>query len=214
MAYEKYIPTAKQYKNATQEPILNNFSDIDTAFSVDHVALNDADEGKHDKVTILPLEDAPVTASDEIALYNKIYNGKPSLFLREESEGTEYPLFMPERIGNEEDESLAYLESTGYTKIAGGFLLKWGIITGITAKSSTQSKSYTFPTETPTGDTVPAFNGILHYNAIGISENYDAYVGIASISNTALTIYVQSSSAGAGGITMAAYYFVLGTYAT
>ena len=213
MAYEKYIPTAKQPKNTTQEPLLNNFSDIDTVFSVDHVALNEADQGKHSKVTIVP-GDAPVTASDEIALYNKVFNKKPSLFLREEGEGTEYLLFTPERIGNEEDESLAYLNSTGYTKIAGGFLLKWGIITKVAVGPTVQSTSYTFPTETPAGDTIPAFNGILHYNAIGISQYYFSNVGIATISNTALTIYAQSELVGTGGDVISAYYFVLGTYAT
>lgn len=64
------VPQSGQTLGQTRVPINQNFSVIDTAFTVDHVSYNTAGQGKHNKVTF-PLNPGAVFAANEIGLFNQ-----------------------------------------------------------------------------------------------------------------------------------------------
>ena len=90
MAYLDDIPNASDLLAISQAQIKENFSQLETQFSVDHDSLLAAGAtGKHVQIT-LPQFDAgadPVTAAGEGMLYTKDSGTQPELYYREESAG-------------------------------------------------------------------------------------------------------------------------------
>jgi hypothetical protein len=66
------VPQSGQTLGTTQPLIRNNFTTIDTAFQVDHVAYSTTGEGKHNKVTMPVQAGDPAHTVGEIILYNKL----------------------------------------------------------------------------------------------------------------------------------------------
>lgn len=64
------VPLSNQSLADTQNPIRQNFSTIDTAFEVDHVAYGAAGQGQHAKVTLPVQAPAPAFAGGLLGLYN------------------------------------------------------------------------------------------------------------------------------------------------
>lgn len=95
MPYTDNVPQSGQTLGTTQPLIQSNFSIITTAQSVNHVAYDDADQGKHKFLQMPEQGSAPTTAANEGALYTKVDTGTPAttqLFYRNESAGTEQQL--------------------------------------------------------------------------------------------------------------------------
>lgn len=71
MTYDPTEPQQDEGYLTGQQVILENFSQADTVFGVDHVAFsaNDADNGKHDTMRLVERNSAPTTEEDEGALY-------------------------------------------------------------------------------------------------------------------------------------------------
>ena len=126
MAYDSTVPASGSSLGSTRAPILENFVQIESAFNVDHVDFNDLGQGKHAKVT-MPEGAAPTTAADEAALYTKDTNGRPTLFYRQESDGTEIQLTKSDPIASD----------PGETFLPGGMGIKWGLVEITTPGSQT-----------------------------------------------------------------------------
>jgi len=118
MAYSSDIPQANDDPSQSQSQLLGNFQAINTFFSVNHVAPNDGDEGKHKWVSLPEQGAAPSTAVNEIALYSKEVSSTTQLFYRKEADGAEVQL-----TGNS-------TPSTNGQVFVGGITIKWGTLSG------------------------------------------------------------------------------------
>lgn len=128
MAYNADIPQANDNPSESQGQILGNFQALNTFLAVNHVSLNDGDEGKHTFLQMPEQSSAPSTAADEVAVYAKEYNSVASLFFRQESSGTEQVLTAPTTF------------ATAGRAYFGGLLVQWNRV------SVTSFNAVTFPT--------------------------------------------------------------------
>ena len=64
------VPQSSQSLADTQNPIRQNFSTIDTAFEVDHVAYGAAGQGQHAKVSMPVQASAPSFGAGLVGIYN------------------------------------------------------------------------------------------------------------------------------------------------
>ena len=94
MAYNADIPQAADDPSQSQGQLLGNFQELNTSNSVNHVAYNDADQGKHKFMQMPEQSAAPTTAADEGGLYTKEVPtlAVTGLYFRDESSGTERQL--------------------------------------------------------------------------------------------------------------------------
>lgn len=120
MVYNANIPQASDDPSQSQSQLLGNFQELNTFLSVNHVDLNDADQGKHNFMQMPEQVAAPATAANEGGLYTKEVSGSTQLFYRDESSGTERQL------------TKAFSAATnGTLTIPGGLLIQWGFASGI-----------------------------------------------------------------------------------
>lgn len=111
------IPNNGQSLLQTRDAIKNNFTTINTTIAVDHVAMNEANQGKHDQSTYVAQGSDPTTLAGEFAVYSKVVSAITQLFGRPESNGTAYQLLGS--VG-----TITVLQ--GGAAIGGGFQLRWG----------------------------------------------------------------------------------------
>lgn len=123
MAALNIVPQAGQSLGATRDLISANFTSISTDFNVDHVDFGDSGAGKHAIVTF-PQGSAPTVAADDCALYAKDQNSRPTMFFRQESDGTEIQMTGPDPV------NAVNQANDGATFLPGGLLLQWGRISG------------------------------------------------------------------------------------
>lgn len=136
MTYNNNIPQATDDPSQSQGQLLGNFAALDTYTQVDHVPLNDPDQGKHAHSTYPEQASDPVTGANEVALYSKEYTMTVSavpttftnLFFAPEGAGT---------VGTFGGPSL--LATAGYTFIPGGLLVQWNTV------SASSGSNVTFP---------------------------------------------------------------------
>src|ERR1700750_377068 len=64
------VPLPGQNLLVTRNPINQNFSVLDTTFSIDHVAYNTSGQGKHNKVTLPVQSPAPAFTGGDLGLYS------------------------------------------------------------------------------------------------------------------------------------------------
>lgn len=124
MSYNPDIPQANDDPSQSQGQILSNFQTLNTFLSVNHVPLNDGDQGKHANV-VMPEQSAdPATAANESALYCKEFDVDgmgtlvSTLFFRNEGSGDVTTFGGP-----------SLRASSGYTYIPGGLLVQWNTVT-------------------------------------------------------------------------------------
>lgn len=173
MAYTNNIPTATATPSSEQQLITDNFAELDTCLSVNHVALNDANQGKHKHVTFPEQSSNPSTAADETAIFSKLsaLSAETELFIRKEGDGTVYEF------------TSSGAAQVGWTRLPSGILIKWagGLITAASGLTT-----YTWPT----GATIPAFTNV--FTALVSprgSGNEDKAVFLNSIATTYVTLY-------------------------
>lgn len=127
MTFNAAIPQSTDDPSVSQGQILTNFSQLNTQFSVNHIALTaGADNGKHTFIEMLDQVADPATAVNEMTIYSKDLAGVSTLYMRKESSGTVIQLSAA-------DPTIA---ANGSSFMAGGIIVKWGgsiINTGPTA---------------------------------------------------------------------------------
>ena len=126
MPYNASIPQPTDQMSQSQQDLLDNFTEINTFVTVDHVAFNGANQGQHAKVT-LPILAAPVfpNPGTDIGLYNAA--GVTSTL----SEGYVHKhIAGPAAIEVPFTESVLGSNATpatsGWTYLPSGILMKWG----------------------------------------------------------------------------------------
>lgn len=118
MAYKNNIPQPGNRIASSQNDILNNFSEVDTFVKVDHIELNSANQGKHNKTTLVAQGVDPVTAGNEVALFSKNgTDGNPQLFYRAHSSGVVQEMTYKNTA------------NPGYTVLPSGIIMHYGSAT-------------------------------------------------------------------------------------
>jgi hypothetical protein len=110
------VPLAGQSLLASRDQIANNFTSIDTGFSVNHTAFG-AGAGKHEFLTI-PAGAAHATLANEVALYSKLVGGNPELFFRRNNSGTEIAFT---------ESSNPLTTNPGWCRLPCGLLMYYGV---------------------------------------------------------------------------------------
>lgn len=114
-AFKSTIPAPTDQLKDSQSDLLANFAAIKTAWDINHVTFDLADEGKHNFVTFPEQGAAPAVAANEIAMYSKesALTSVAELFVKYES-GTEYEI------------TAADASNPGWCTLASGLIVKWG----------------------------------------------------------------------------------------
>ena len=131
------VPRSGQNLDETREDIRQNFSTIDTAFSVDHVSYNDVstNQGKHNKVT-LPALTGTFTAG---ATENVLFSNGTDVFIARNNQTQATAMNVTKKVSG----------ANGYFKLLNGVTVKYGQLT------ATGSTTIAFPS----GGGIPAFTG-------------------------------------------------------
>lgn len=117
MVYNPSTPQATDLPYDSQAEILENFTQLNTIFDVDHVTFNAVENnGKHNQTTFIDSAADPGPGADEIALYSKDLGGVSTLYMQKESGGTVIQMSSEDPV----------LGIPGQTFIPGGVILKWG----------------------------------------------------------------------------------------
>lgn len=173
MAYQ-LIPQPTDTLNQSQADILENFTQIQTGFALNHIDFDNGSEtGKHKFIQMPQQTSAPTTNMTEMALYTKDVSGTPQLFLKTSNNLNEYNISGLN----------APTTSEGWTILPSGLRLVWG---SFTANGST-------PAVFPAG--LPAFNQIysVQVSALRTGGSSDVAATIGGISPTTFTVFGTNS---------------------
>lgn len=123
MAYNDTIPQPSDVLSNSQVDILENFSQLNSQFGVDHSPFDPSGaNGKHAKVTLPEIGGAPGSSANEGVYYTKAGPSETEPWFQTESSGFEYPLWMP----------VAYVYFTGST----GAIIKAYNVSSVTRSSA------------------------------------------------------------------------------
>ena len=116
MAYNRNIPQPTDQLTDSQGALLNNFLAVRSAWIVNHVEFDLANEGKHTHISLPEQAAGPTTLVDEIAVYSKksTLTSLAELFVRKEGNTAEIEF------------TSAIAGTPGWTRLPSGILLKWG----------------------------------------------------------------------------------------
>jgi hypothetical protein len=126
--YNQNIPQANDQLSTSQADLLNNFIAIQTLINVNHVDFAAGDQGKHKYVTFPVQAGSPPIAfnAGEIALYNFLspITGQNELYINKLNQAL---LVQQNMVGSIlSTNSAPGFNSTGWTYLPSGILLKWG----------------------------------------------------------------------------------------
>lgn len=130
MSFTPNIPASGQSLGNSRPQINGNFSIINQAFAVNHVAFNDLGFGKHKFCTLVNQASDPTTNTTEGALYTKQSGGSTFLFWRRDNNATPYLLTFVDPVAS----------ANGYSSLPGGIIYQWGFVNG-----ASDEDTITFP---------------------------------------------------------------------
>lgn len=187
------VPVTGQSLGASRDLINQNFSVIDTAFTVNHVPYNDGsgNQGFHKFINIPAGTPTGVTnnGTAQVALYSNTgsISGVPELFFQRNNLGANSGYSISECTAN----------SPGWTRLPSGILLKWQ--TNISFSGSS-SKNVNF-----SSNPGPAFTNLFTVLITPLSSvNFDHVLAISSVALSNFTVSVQNGSS-APSTTLFAY---------
>lgn len=84
MTFDPAVPQANEIISTSQPKLLENFSQLNSVFGVNHVPFNDvsANKGKHNYVTYVEQTADPVSQDNEYLVYSKELSGSAELYAR------------------------------------------------------------------------------------------------------------------------------------
>lgn len=129
MAYNNNTPQGSQAISDTQEKILDNFKAIDGWTAVDHVGFNVADEGKHNKVTLIAQGGAPAfTNATDLGMWNALGgdSGRQEVYIAKTTNNTRVNVAMTE---SSLSTSALANQASGYTMLPSGMIMKFDTAT-------------------------------------------------------------------------------------
>lgn len=170
MTFTPNIPTTGQSLGNTRDMIRNNFTNYNDVVSVNHVAPNDPNQGKHNFLQMPDQAAAPTTAANELGVYSKDVAGNSRLFLRQENNGTEIQMSGIDPL----------IATSGYTFLPGGLLMQWGEATLGANKNLTVNFPITFTTV---------------YQVVASITQSDRMLAVTNIANASFTVRVETNNA-------------------
>lgn len=136
------LPNSGQVLDDTRVPIRNNFTFIDTGFSVDHVTLNSgADEGKHKTVSMPRQPSFSAPGGTELKIGNLLYSQTAQSELHIQRAGLDK---IPFTAGGE-NTTAPNNGSTGFTWLPSGILMKFATFEVGSASGSFDANTFTGP---------------------------------------------------------------------
>lgn len=152
MSYSPNLPVSGDTLGGTRDRIRTNFQEIDSVMAQNHVAFNNADEGKH-KFLQMPVQaSAPSTGTSEAAFYVKDDgSGVAQFFVKGEQTGSEYQIT---KMASGADANIttfgtntAYVADHlgGWSFLPGGLILQYGSFSKVVAGNTTITFPLTFP---------------------------------------------------------------------
>jgi len=183
------VPVPNQTLGASRDLINQNFSVINTAFSVNHVPYNDGSgqQGMHQFLQMPSATPTIATTSTQLGIYANTgpFSGNPELFFQRQSLAANSGYAFTE----------AQNTANGWTRLPSGILLKWGQQSIASGTSSGANAPVIFPT----GAGIPVFNNVFQ---IILGQRYTASqtalgssgIGIFSTSTTQFAITWNGSN--------------------
>lgn len=197
MAYDNNVPLANQTVSSTQQPIHDNYAEIDTFVNVNHVGFNVVDQGKHKWITLPVQGVTPIPGAGEINL-----TGLTSAF----TGATELCIVRSDSSVIEMTSSNQ--AATGWAFTSSGLLMKWG-----TGTVSGVATSIVYPA----AGNIPTFSAVFNVMITveypsGVDENKNATV--IDISNPAFfrIVGTQRTAVAAPGSPVNFLYFAVGSH--
>lgn len=128
-AFQSNIPQPTDQLNISQVDLLDNFGAISTYVDVNHVPFGSADAGKHAFITFPVQSVAPVFATGEEGLYNKVF-----------ATTTKSELYVHKQYNASSTADIPFTASTltlsapvsgagGWTYLPSGIYITWGRLT-------------------------------------------------------------------------------------
>jgi len=203
MAYND-VPLAAQRIKDSQAPIRQNFQDIQTDFSANHVPIDDP-SGNGGKQQFIQFPNVHIdadmpTAVGEVGILPKTgFLGAPALFFRAENNATVPSTGFTECVA----------AAVGWTRLPCGILIKWGVVSVNSSGSITRNFN--------TGPTIPVFATTPFYYQF-TPERVTATPPTATIyidsfgglqSATQFTMYITTNAS--GGNTLSVRWLAIGT---
>jgi hypothetical protein len=135
MAYNNNVPLANQRIKDTQQPIRDNFAELDTYTQVNHEPLNSVDAGKHKLCTFTDQPAAPATGATEINVFNAVstVTGQQELFVKKGA-------------ASEIEITAAAKNPNGFTYLPSGIIIQWWEPTITTGSGENINFPIPFPT--------------------------------------------------------------------
>lgn len=167
----QYIPQPGQTLAATQAPILDNFMDIDSAFTANHVGINDPLQGFHNSVEMPPQLAAPGATANDNIIYSKIPAAPYPLtainesFIHKQVAGVAQSVDIPFTASVLSNDAAPGFASDGWTYLPSGILMKWGSIIGSFPNGMWQP--YLFPV----ANDIPVFQEIFNITLQAVSQD-------------------------------------------
>ena len=189
MAYQNNIPQATDRLKDSQSDIQDNFAEIETLVTVNHVDFGNPDQGKHKWVTFPVQGGAPSFATGEDGLYNLPYNnvgsGGPQLlnelFVHKQVAGGA-SVDIPFTASILSQDAAPLSGANGWSYLPSGILLRWANVTG-TGPDTVTMDTATFPgfntlynviiTPVPTG---PSFDLAVSFVSIASPNSFNVFV--------------------------------------
>lgn len=91
VVYKSNIPQSTDFISQSQIDIKNNHETIHRIYSKDHIDLKNVDpaqQGKHNKTTLINQSSDPTVSTNDFALYTKSSGGRSELFYRREGDAS------------------------------------------------------------------------------------------------------------------------------
>lgn len=189
----------------SRDLIKNNFGDIDTTFTVNHVQYNDGsgNGGMHNFVQMPLPAVTPVTGVGQVGLYARTstLTSQPEMVFSHQSGST-----APASAQIVEFTSAGW-GNPGWARLPSGIMFKWGLV-NIGGLSS--GATITFPT----GATIPAYTAVYNvqitqgYNSTSTANNVTPSVSYSTPPTA--TGFTLTWSGGAYNSSTSVYYFAVG----
>lgn len=197
------VPQAGQTLAGSRPSIQTNFQVIDTAFAVDHIAYNVANQGFHRKVSFPQLGVIPPSVPNAVLLYSQLsaLTGEQELFFVHKN-GTSAPAGA-QRV----EFTSAGWANPGWCRLPSGILMKWrsGVSFG-----GLSSKTINSNTDVPGSPNFGQFFTIL-ITPIDTNAAYNNVLGLSNITFPNFTVSTFGTPAPGGTVTFSYLAIGIGT---
>jgi hypothetical protein len=183
------FPVAGQSLVTTRDPIRNNFSVINTAFSVDHVEYNagSGNQGMHAKITFPVQSAAPVYAATNNGFFSLVpvagaLTTKQEVYIHKQNAIAAADIPMTASVLS--TTAAPTTASTGWSYLPSGMIMKWG------TKNMSLSGAETLAF--PTGSDIPVFTECVNVIAVPFDTtagDINFAVRVTGMSNTGFSVY-------------------------